>query len=88
MAIRTYFEQFAGSVMDPERNPLRHFHKAQRFQTMLVLSVMWSTIFCAAFGAWYLYGQLVVGHALVILGAFMTGLTFQRPSLQAKTYRD
>ncbi len=63
-------------VMDPDKNPLWNMHPAQRFQVMAYLSVMWTTIFCAAFGRWYWYGELISGHMLVILGIAMTGLTF------------
>ena len=65
-------------VMDPQQNALRELAAPQRFQIMVVLSVMWSTIFCSSFGAWYLYGELVIGHALVITGVFITALTFRR----------
>lgn len=63
-------------VMDPEANPLRGLPKIRRFQMMLVLSMMWSVIFSAAVGAWYYFGELVVGHALVITGAFVTAMVF------------
>ena len=36
------------AVMDPSINPLRNAPPAQRFQLMLYLSIMWTTIFCAA----------------------------------------
>ena len=64
-------------VMDPEMNPLRSLPAIRRFQLMVILSIMWSTIFSAGFGAWYLYGELVVGHVLAITGIFITALTFR-----------
>lgn len=88
MDIASNIRRTAGLVMDPERNPLRAFHLSQRFQIMLVLSVMWSTIFCASFSVWYLYGELVVGHALVIFGVLVTGLTFSSAGPRTRTYRD
>ena len=66
------------TVMDSNANPLRHLPPAQRFQVMVVLSVMWTTIFCVAAGAWLWYGELIVLHVLVALGFFVTGLTFHR----------
>ncbi len=75
-AIRTNY----GLVMDPDKNPLWNIHPAQRFQVMAYLSVMWTTIFCTAFGAWYWYGELILAHMLVILGIAMTGLTFAQAS--------
>jgi hypothetical protein len=38
---------------------------------------MWSTIFCAAAGAWFWYGEVVVAHLLVAAGFVVTGLTFR-----------
>ena len=73
-AIRTNY----GLVMDPDKNPLWNIHPAQRFQVMAYLSVMWTTIFCTAFGAWYWYGELILAHMLVILGIAMTGLAAVR----------
>ena len=64
-------------VMNPEVNPLRDLPEIRRFQIMVILSIMWSTIFSAGFGAWYLYGELVVGHVLAITGVFVTALTFR-----------
>ena len=63
-------------IMDANRNPLWRLPPAQRFQTMIYLSIMWTTIFCAAFGIWSWYGQLVVAHMLVILGFVLTSITF------------
>jgi hypothetical protein len=65
------------AVMDPSVNPLRNLPAAQRFQTMLYLSVMWTTIFCAAAGSWIWYGEIVIGHLLVAAGVVATGLSFR-----------
>jgi hypothetical protein len=68
------------AIMDPSVNPLRALPPVQRFQTMLYLAVMWTTIFCAAVGAWMWYGAIVVAHLLIALGFVVTGLTFHRAS--------
>ena len=65
------------AIMDPSINPLRNLPATQRFQTMLYLSVMWTTIFCAAAGAWVWYGEIVVAHVLLTAGIVVTGLTFR-----------
>lgn len=75
------------SVMDSNVNPLRGLAPAQRFQLMLFLSIMWTTIFCLGAGAWMYYGELVAGHVLVALGVLITGLTFRRARKTAP-YRD
>jgi hypothetical protein len=71
------------AIMDPSINPLRNLPAAQRFQTMLYLSVMWTTVFCAAAGAWVWYGEIVVAHLLVAAGFVVTGLTFRAASHSA-----
>lgn len=74
-------------IMDSNRNPLKNLAPAQRFQIMVYLSMMWTTIFCASAGAWVWYGELIAGHVLVAAGFLVTGITFHRASL-VKTYRD
>jgi hypothetical protein len=64
------------AIMDSNSNPLRALPPVQRFQTMLYLSIMWTTIFCAAAGAWFCYGAIVFVHLLIALGFLVTGLTF------------
>ncbi|MBI76869.1 MAG: hypothetical protein CMM53_03675 [Rhodospirillaceae bacterium] len=78
--------KFYNVVMDDRRNPLRALPKAQRFQIMTFLSVMWSTIFCFAIGAWFWWGALVVGHVAIVLGTIMTSITFRQ--VQKQTHRD
>ncbi len=50
---------------------------------MVYLSVMWSTIFCAAAGAWFWYGEVVIAHLLVAVGFVVTGLTFRAAGRRA-----
>ena len=75
------------AVMDSEMNPLRNLLPQRRFQIMVFLSIMWTTIFCAGAGAWMWYGELMVLHVLVAFGFLVTGLTFHRAE-QVATYRD
>ncbi len=75
------------TVTDSERNPLKTLAPAQRFQTMTVLGLMWTTIFCAAAGAWLWFGELAVVHLLLALGTLLTGLEFRSASRRG-TYRD
>ena len=75
------------AIMDPSVNPLRALPPAQRFQLMMSLSIMWTTIFCAGAGAWFWYGELIVLHLAAALGFLATGYTFRRAA-RAGTYRD
>jgi len=64
-------------VMDSDKNPLSTLPPAQRFQIMTYLGLMWTVVFCTAFGAWYWFGELAIFHILVALGFVITGLTFR-----------
>ena len=64
-------------IMESERNPLRNLPPAQRFQLMIFLSVMWTTIFTASTTLWVWYGELITGHVLLVLGTLITGSTFR-----------
>ena len=75
------------AVMDPNVNPLMTLPAAQRFQTMLFLSVMWTTLFCASAGVWLLYGEILIAHAMLALGFSVTGALFHQARTVA-TYRD
>ena len=63
-------------IMDADKNPLMILPLAQRFQIMVYLSLMWTTIFCAAFGIWIWYGPILAVHML-FLGIAVTGMTFE-----------
>lgn len=63
-------------VMDENENPLHTLPKPQRFQAMVLLSLMWTTVFCVAIGSYTYWGELVVGHLAVAVGVVITGLTF------------
>ena len=69
-------------IMDERKNPLQGLPKAQRFQIMIFLSVMWSSLFCLAIGSYAFWGELVVGHVAVAAGVVLTGLTFRQVNKQ------
>ena len=75
------------SIMDSDQNPLKTLPPAQRFQVMVVLSLMWTSIFCTAASVWFWYGELIAVHVLLALGVAITGMTF-RASPKPATYRD
>lgn len=74
-------------LMDSDRNPLNVLPRAQRFQIMVVLSLMWTAIFCTMSGVWFLYEELVILHMLFALGIALTGATFHS-ARRLETYRD
>ena len=73
-------------VMDESKNPLQGLPKAQRFQAMVFLSVMWTTIFCLAIGSYAYWGELLLGHVALATGVLITGLTFR--AVNQRTHRD
>jgi ABC-type bacteriocin/lantibiotic exporter with double-glycine peptidase domain len=72
--------RIARQVLDPRVSPLRHLPKIQQFQVTLVLSLMWTAVFCSSFGAWLWYGELIVFHVLVASATLVTGVTFHKAS--------
>ncbi|MBW0145227.1 hypothetical protein [Sphingomicrobium clamense] len=80
--------QSYNSVMSHRRNPLRGLDRTRRFQVMTLLSIMWTTIFSATFGAWFYFGELLIGHVLLLLGVIVTGVTFRVTEKKTGTYRN
>jgi len=74
-------------VMNSEKNPLKNLQPARRFQVMLFLSIMWTTIFCVGTSAWLWFDELLVAHTLMAFGVLATGYTFTSAK-RVKTYRD
>jgi hypothetical protein len=72
--------QIYNNIMDSKHNPLSALPAAQRMQAMIILSIMWSTIFSLSTGAWVFYGELVVGHVLAVVGIGITAITFHDAS--------
>ena len=77
--------QIYNNIMNSSRNPLSALPPAQRMQAMIILSVMWSTIFSLSTGAWLFYGELVVGHVLAVVGIGITAMTFHDASKKNPT---
>ncbi len=66
------------SVMDSNNNPLRELPKTVRFQLMLILSCLWSTIFCVSAGLMiYLPGYILAHLGLLLIGFFGTAWLFR-----------
>lgn len=87
--MRPYYD----AVMNPDMNPLKSLRPQRKFQLMVYLSMMWTTIFCLAAGAWAYYGELIVGHVLIALGIVVTTAVFSRAQNESgqgvvRTYRD
>ena len=75
-------------VMDPKQNPLSGLPKMVRFQYMLILSYMWSTVFTIWVGSAMAFGSSVIGHTVLLVGVFFTADIFRRARAQAASHRD
>ncbi|MDA0239080.1 MAG: hypothetical protein O3A84_03500 [Proteobacteria bacterium] len=70
-------------VMDENKSPLKRLPIAQRFQVMVFLSFMWTTVFCLAFGLYAYWDELMLGHVALASGVLITGLTFKVVNLRS-----
>ena len=64
--------------MNENKNSLSTPPKAQRFQLMVVVYVMWTTIVYLGMGSWRRWRELVVVHVGVAAGILITDLTFEQ----------
>ena len=76
------------TIMDPERNPLSGLPKMVRFQYMLILSYLWSTVFTIWIGSSFVFGASVLGHTAFLVGVFFTADLFRRARAEARSHRD
>jgi hypothetical protein len=66
------------SVMSDRHNPLNALPPVARYQSMIVLALMWSFIFCAMVGWMHLFSYWAVGHlVLLTLGFYVTSVLFE-----------
>lgn len=65
-------------LMNADENPFWRLPKAQRFQVMMWLSMMWTVIFSIGIGTFSFFGHLVGLHLLVLIGVVLTSWTFSR----------
>ena len=73
----TQFDTAWSSVMDENVNPLSNYSLPTAHMMMQVLAWMWSAIFSIAFGSYYLFGVMAVGHMLFVAGLFITLMVFR-----------
>ena len=66
------------AIMDPNRNAFMRLPKTVRFQLMVVLSCLWSVIFCASAGLIVWLPGYVFAHAVLLaIGIFGTSWVFK-----------
>ena len=65
-------------VMNSSFNPLRKLPKSVRFQIMVLLSWMWSSIFSLWVGSVLAFGASIGVHMILLVGIFFTAEAFRR----------
>ena len=76
--MREFIYDSWNSVMDAERNPLRHIQSLQvRHMIMQILAWMWCIIFSMWMGSIVVFGISAIAHALLIAGVFITAGVFE-----------
>ena len=66
------------SVMDADKNPLRHIPDTNtRHMILQVLAWMWCIVFSLYVGSFWVMGVSIVGHALVLAAIVFTFATFE-----------
>tara|TARA_B100001248_G_C27144832_1_gene346254 strand:+ start:37 stop:405 length:369 start_codon:yes stop_codon:yes gene_type:complete len=66
------------SVMDMDRNPLRHIPDLQtRHMVLQILAWMWATTFSLWVGSIYAFGISTIAHLLIIAAIVVTVGTFE-----------
>jgi hypothetical protein len=66
------------TLMSDRHNPLSGLPPVARYQTMMVLALMWSFIFCSMVGWMFLFPYWAIGHVVLLsLGFMVTSLTFE-----------
>ena len=66
------------SVMDADKNPLRHIPDTNtRHMILQVLAWMWCIVFSLYVGSFWVMGVSMVGHALLLAAIVVTVATFE-----------
>ena len=66
------------SVMDADKNPLRHIPDLQvRHMVLQVLAWMWCVAFSLYIGSFWFMGASMLGHALLLAAIVVTVATFE-----------
>ena len=64
--------------MKKNKNPLSTLDKPLRLTLMVVLSGMWTIIFCLGMSSGFWWGDIPFGHGGIAVGVLITGLTFMQ----------
>ena len=76
--MRVWVNDCWNSVMNYERNPLRHIPDLHaRHMIMQILAWMWCIVFSMYFGSIWVFGITTISHFLILGAIAMTVLSFE-----------
>lgn len=76
--MRTFIVDSWNSVMDSERNPLRHIPDTNtRHMVLQVLAWMWCIAFSSYFGSMWIFGITAIAHVFILAAIVITVATFE-----------
>ena len=76
--MRTFIVDSWNSVMDSERNPLRHIPDTNtRHMVLQVLAWMWCIAFSSYFSSMWIFGITAIAHVFILAAIVITVATFE-----------
>ena len=85
--MRQFIVDSWNSVMDYDRNPLRHIPDTNtRHMVLQVLAWMWCVAFSVMIGDFMLFGLSVIGHTALIVAIVITVATFETAKRKPQTF--
>ena len=76
------FKTYYNLVMSSEINGLSELPNIVKFQLMILLSFMWSTVFTLMVGSYLVLGPSVLLHVLFLVGVFFTSTVYKNSKSQ------
>jgi len=76
--MREFIYDSWNSVMNMDRNPLRHIPDTNtRHMVLQVLAWMWCIVFSLYFGSMWVFGLTAIAHVILLAAIVMTVATFE-----------
>ena len=76
--MRQFIVDSWNSVMDYDRNPLRHIPDTNtRHMVLQVLAWMWCIMFSMFFGSMWMFGITAIAHVFILAAIVITVATFE-----------
>jgi hypothetical protein len=87
--MREFIHDSWHSVMNADRNPLRHIpDTSTRHMVLQVLAWMWCIVFSMWVGSFWIMGASMIGHALLLGAIVVTVATFETAKRRPTFFQD